>query len=143
MKLLDFHDQALKSEEHAVPFLESFGIFDPSAVLCPGKKERFCGNLMSQIRKKSRKGENIQSWRCSKKNCRTTRSIRSTNKFFTYRDNQGRRKCNLTVRPILLIVYHFLYVQDTVEQLMTKTGHRRYYRRLDKYLSRSLLTCCK
>ncbi len=126
MKLLDFHEQALKSEEHAVSFLQSFGIFDPSAVFCPGKHGEICGNKMSQIRKKSKKGDIIPSWRCSKKLCRVTRSIRSTNRFFTYRDIKNRARCNLSLKEILLIVYHFVYSQDTMEQLMVKTGHGKH-----------------
>ena len=55
MKLFDFYEQALKSEQHDVSFLQSFGIFDSSSMLCPGKQTNFCGNLMSQIRMKSRK----------------------------------------------------------------------------------------
>lgn len=41
-KATRFHEQALKSEEHAVSALQSFGIFNPSAVFCPRKHGEIC-----------------------------------------------------------------------------------------------------
>lgn len=126
MKLLDFHAQALQSEESCIAFLNLFGLFDESIAFCPGKAHIACGQRMKKVRKKNRKGDIIPSWRCSKKLCRAQRSIRSSNRFFAYQDSNGRAKCNLSVRQILIIVYFFVYSRDTFEQLMMKTGHSNH-----------------
>lgn len=126
MKLLDLYEQALKSEPSCIEFLNSFGLFDESIAFCPGKLNIYCGERMKKIRKKNRKGEYIPSWRCTKKLCRTQRSIRASNRFFAFEDRNGRSKCNLPVRQILLIIYFFIYSRDTLEEIMVKTGHNKH-----------------
>lgn len=126
MKLLDFHEQALKSEDDCVNFLNSFGIFDESAAVGPGKSTTSCNLLMKRTQKKNKKGDIIPSWRCSKKTCRTQRSICSSNRFFMFEDTHGRNNCKLSLRDILLIIYFFVYSNDTNEQLMTKLGHGKH-----------------
>jgi len=95
MKLLDLHEQAL---------------------------DQNCGLFMRRTRK-NRKGEIIPSWRCSRKACRTQRSIRHTNLFFIVEDGKGRNNSKMSLRDILLLVYLFVNSKDTIEQLMIKLGH--------------------
>lgn len=125
MKILDLHEQALKTETACLEFLRTFGIFSNAAAICPGRKVSQCLNPMKTIHRKNRKGHTTSSWRCSKKNCRIQRSIRSTNKFFAFQDSRGRTKCNLNLRQILLLVYLFVYSNDTLDQIVIKTGHSK------------------
>lgn len=125
MKILDLYDQALKSEPACLEFLRTFGIFTDAAALCPGKQGVICTRPMGTIFRKTKKGHVIPSWRCGRKLCRTTRSIRKTNRFFTFEASDGRARCNLKLREILLIVYFFIYSNDTLDQFVTKTGHSK------------------
>ena len=68
-------------------------------------------------------GQYISVLRCSLKSCQIRRSIRLTNKFFTFRQPNGIAKCNLSLCHIVELVYEWLYSRSTISQLIEKTGH--------------------
>lgn len=54
------------------------------------------------------------------------RSITKTNRFFAYTYSNGRYKCNLKLHEILMLVYFFLYSNDTLDEFVTKLGHSKF-----------------
>lgn len=126
MKLLDFFANAIQSEESAVNFLRLFGLFDPTIAICPGKSGAWCKERMMEIKKKNRKGKVSLAWRCTKGNCRATKSIRNSNRFFAFLDAGGRSHGKISLCQILLIIYFFIYSKDTIDQFMIKTGHSNH-----------------
>lgn len=125
MKLLDLVDNALKSEAFCLEFLKSIGIFCDSAAICPGKEGFQCLRPMRTIQRTNHKKVLSHAWRCSKKSCRAQSSIRVTNRFFGFPDAKGRTTCNISLQKILLIVYLSVYSNDTLDQLVIKSGHRK------------------
>ena len=73
-----------------------------------------------------RKSRNTPSWKCTKKNCRTWRSIRKTNHFFTYNDRNGRSHSNYDLTDILKITYWYLKAPEMkLSSLQSTIGYSR------------------
>lgn len=109
-------------EESALNFLRSHGIFDEETMPCPGVRGRVCEGFMKRKFIVTKGNTKTPVWKCGKKNCRTTRSIRSTNAFFTYRTGMGNATCNLQLKSILILLYEWLYSTHTIDVLQVRTG---------------------
>lgn len=126
MKLTDLFEDVLKTEFSCLEFLRAFGMFSKSAAICPGKPGALCTRQMNQNHRKTKKKGSISFyWRCTRKHCNISKTIRKTNRFFAYQGSDKKAKGNLSLRNILLIVYHFVYGKDTLDELEIKTGHSR------------------
>lgn len=125
MKAVDFHADVMHSEMHCVEFLRSFGLFNEEFLRCSGRNGKGCGKRMTRSTKKSRRGLCTPVWKCNRKACRSSRSIRSTNSFFTYRDKNNRACGKLQIRDIVLLSYEWLTTTNTIDQIMKRTGIAR------------------
>lgn len=126
MKYFDLNKQALASETACVEFLQSYGLFDDSKAICPGKASLTCQLPMGKFYKKNAEGEVVPAWRCTKKACRKQVTMRKTNKLFSGEVATGKPKTNLSLRQIVLLMYQFAGSNDTMAQVMEKTGHNEH-----------------
>lgn len=110
------------SEEDCVRFLQNFGFFEESVAVCPGTSVKTCGKMMKIIKKRTKRWR-YTSLELFQETCRAQSTIKSTNCFYAFEDSTSRKKCNLKLCEIFLLVYFFLYSDDSIAQLMTKTGH--------------------
>ncbi|KAB0794474.1 hypothetical protein PPYR_11313 [Photinus pyralis] len=108
----------IATEETAVRFLQQHGLLQSEDETDPCLR---CGSVMVQKRKRDRNGEFRPVFRCPRKGCQTTRSVRSGNRFFHYTDLNNKLHCNLSLCAILEIVYYFL-MDTTIEVASAHTG---------------------
>ena len=123
MKAAKLYRDVLASESTCINYLQQFRLFREQDFVCPGKSVH-CGRIMKRFCRYEKNKERVM-FRCSKKSCRVSRSVRSANSFFTFKDKNGRGKSGLTICQIVEIVYYFLYSNDSITQLQVKTGHSR------------------
>jgi len=97
--LREFYTTVARDDASCVEFLRAYGLLDSAAELCDR-----CGSEMIETRRKNRRGEWYTTFRCSKKLCQTFRSARANATFFSYKDINGRLRCNLTLPQILEVV---------------------------------------
>ena len=112
--LIDFVSTNLLSELSAVKYLQSHGII-PTDLPCQ------CGANMALRSRKQRSGNTTVVWRCSKKDCRSEKSVRSNCCFLAYKRSDGRLRASLTLRKIVEVVYTWLYFEPT-QRKMQKTS---------------------
>ena len=65
---------------------------------------------MQDKRKRNRVEEFQPVFRCPRKGCQTTRSVRTGNRFFYYADMNNKMHCSLSLCEILELI--FLFVLD-------------------------------
>lgn len=118
MLLKDFYIEVISSEAACVEYLQNNLLLGDAEAQDPCHK---CGGEMSQKRRKTRKGDWIPIFRCTKTGCQTTRSVRTGNKFFFYTDLNGRMNCNLSLCAIMELMY--LFIADMpLRNVVTLTG---------------------
>lgn len=122
MNQFDLFETVLASEDTAISFLQKHGIFTADTASCPGKKGHSCDGKMRIGTRKIKKDKRSKFFICPRKNCRTSRSLRSTNNFFSHRDNHGKSRNNLSLVQIIHYIYEWLYSSNTVNQTVIKTG---------------------
>lgn len=96
------------SEESAVAWLQAQGVFQDPAVPPPCTRHGCDGDTQLITRRKRKRDGTIATYpayRCKKRGCRSTQSVRRANQFFTYFDIRGRAHCNLSICAILELVY--------------------------------------
>ena len=101
VELRIFVRKNLGSEEECVRFLQDHQVF-PSSLICPGKlnEEGKCGGSM-KLKVRHRQGKEHVFWKCPKKACRTSRTIRATSSFFSFTAECGRNRSSLTLCDIV------------------------------------------
>lgn len=122
MKQSDLESQVLQSEWACSGWLMGVGLFNPSNRKCRGIKARTCTGVMKVHARKLRDGDFIPEWKCNKNSCRTTRSVRSTNSFFTYKSGKKTGNSRLSLCQIVRLVYTWLYTASTHRQMCLITG---------------------
>lgn len=120
MLLINFVREALRSEEACVRFLQKHGLFTEEEIKCPGKNSQACNSMMRKV-----SINDTLIWRCTKRSCRTKRSIRVTNSFFFYKDKNGKLNTKMSMCSIMMIVYLFIHTTCTLDQMEVMTGHSR------------------
>lgn len=118
MLLRDFYITVVSTEETAVLFLRQHGLLDTEAEAEVCSR---CGSNMQEKRKRDRGGEFRPVFRCPRRGCQTTRSIRQGNRFFHYNDLNGRINSKLTLCQILEVVFMFI-LDLPVDSVTTVTG---------------------
>lgn len=116
MDLNILHDGVLTTELACVYFLQ-LSVVHSKEFICVGKGAMVCGNKMKLVSRKQNSGKYSAHWRCSKRNCRLKRSVRSTSAFFSYEDVQGRRKTKLSLCQIVQLLYLWLHTHCATRKL--------------------------
>ncbi len=83
MLLRDLIFTAAGNEETALRFLREMNVLGSEKVVCSGKAGEKCLRIMREERIRERK----KRWRCPSERFRTSRSVRASNAFFHYVDN--------------------------------------------------------
>lgn len=122
MDLVEFVKRTQDSEASCLSFLREYGLFPEESIPCPGKNGVACG---ANMKLRTRKDCGAPSWRCNSKKCKTRRSVRQGNHFFSYADKNGKSRCNLTLRKITTLLYTWAETQNTVEQMSRMAGVSR------------------
>ena len=125
MDLQTLENEVLCSERACIEWLIGFGIFTLSDYSCRGVGGRGCRGTMRREYRKLRSGVCSGSWKCREKDCRTRRSFRSTNKFFSYTSTNRVGNSRLRLTTIIRVVYLWLHTQATLTQMCTMTGLSR------------------
>lgn len=103
MLLRDFY-RIISTEESTCSFLRQNNLLDQSN----GVNCHRCGTPMRDARKRDRGGEFRSIFRCPRKGCQTSRSVRQGNEFFHFSDLNGRCNSRLQLWEILEIVFMFV-----------------------------------
>jgi len=111
-----------QSEDKCYEYLQSFGLFSAASVRCPGENGQVCGAEMKRVIRNDKK---LVSWRCRRNICRTRRSFRATNRFFTNVDKNNHSNCKLSIKTIILFVYFWIECRSTISQMQRITGLSR------------------
>lgn len=117
MRLLDFVLNACATEETALRFLRQHNVLESEA-LCPGKRGVACMRVMRE----EVYGNGKRRWRCPRKSCQTTRSVRASNAFFHYVDSTGRMTSRLPLREILVLVWLWVHARMPERMVRAVTG---------------------
>ena len=125
MNIFEFYRDVLSSEEITVEFLRQYGLFDEASVQCPGRPSRNCGHPMQRGICKTKRGERTPVWKCTKKVCRSSKSIHCTNSFFTFRDRNNRNNNKLRLKDIVLLVHECFTTTNTIDNMMKTTRFAR------------------
>lgn len=113
MPVYSLETEVLESKSSFINFLGTFGIFDEGNSSCPCRFSSPCCAAMHRSIRKDNNGKQVPNWRCYKKTCETTRSIRHSNAFFMYKDVNGKSNSKISIRSIVTLVY--LFVNTTHE----------------------------
>ncbi|KAL4113374.1 hypothetical protein QTP88_017006 [Uroleucon formosanum] len=105
------------SEKSTVKYLQDYGLL-PCAKQC-----HKCGSEVKQYQRNDR-GKIREVFRCKKKGCQTTQSVRNNNSFFTYEDANGRCNSGLSLSEIMEIVY-FWVTENQLVQIIKFTGRSK------------------
>uniref|UniRef100_A0A1Y1N6C7 Uncharacterized protein n=1 Tax=Photinus pyralis TaxID=7054 RepID=A0A1Y1N6C7_PHOPY len=92
MLLKDFYNNVILNEELAAAYLQERQLLDAAEDAEPCHR---CGSEMQQKRRRDRNGEYRPIFRCPRKGCQTSHSVRKGNQFFHYTDVNNRLHCNL------------------------------------------------
>ena len=114
----EFYRTVISNEECAYAFLKEYNLLNTSqeTELC-----HKCSSVMQEKRKRNRKGEFRPVFRCPRKGCQTSRSIRTGNPFFHYTDMNGKVNCKLKLCEILELMFFFV-MDIPLSTTMTLTG---------------------
>lgn len=121
MLLRDFYINIAASEETAVTFLRQHQLLDAANESDPCTR---CGSEMQEKRRRDRGGEFRPVFRCPRKGCQTSRSVRTGNRFFHYTDLNGKTNSKLTIVQILEVVFMFI-LDLPVESVISLTGRSK------------------
>ncbi|CAG0886181.1 unnamed protein product [Darwinula stevensoni] len=115
----------IMSEESAVAWLQAQGVLQDPAVPPRCTRPGCDGDTQFITRQKRKPDGTIATYpafKCKRRGCRSTQSVRRPNEFFTYFDSRGRAHSNLSICAILELV--FLWCND-VSQIDAKrlSGH--------------------
>uniref|UniRef100_A0A2S2NXU4 ISXO2-like transposase domain-containing protein n=1 Tax=Schizaphis graminum TaxID=13262 RepID=A0A2S2NXU4_SCHGA len=105
------------TEESTVKYLQDYGL------LHCAKQCHKCGSEVKQYQRNDR-GKIREVFRCKKKGCQTTQSVRNNNSFFTYVDANGRCNSGLSLSEIMEIVY-FWVTKNQLVQIIKFTGRSK------------------
>lgn len=105
MLLKEFYVNVISSETVCVKFLQDNLLLGDVDAQDPCSK---CGSEMAEKRRKSRSGEWIPIFRCTKTGCQTSRTVRTGNKFFFYTDLNGRMNAKLTLCAQMELMFLFI-----------------------------------
>lgn len=108
-----FSEKVLASEVSYADYLRQFGIFNEESL---PRNVSLCTQRMKVSTRKTSNGDRIPVSKCRGKKCCRFRSIRTTNKFFTWRDRNGKLHCNLSLRAITIFVFVWIHTALTVSQ---------------------------
>ncbi|KAL4147975.1 hypothetical protein QTP88_002283 [Uroleucon formosanum] len=103
--------------ESTVKYLQDYGLL-PCAKQC-----HKCGSEVKQYQRNDR-GKIREVFRCKKKGCQTTQSVRNNNSFFTYENANGRCNSGLSLSEIMEIVY-FWVTGNQLVQIIKFTGRSK------------------
>ena len=76
-------NEVLSSEINCIHFLQLTGVI-LHQVYCPGKRAERCGSVMHMIQRIQKSGRTSIQWRCSRKECRAERSVRSNSRLLKF-----------------------------------------------------------
>ncbi len=115
LKQRDFY-KIIETEDSCLEYLKHKDLIGTAQpVLCEKYRNgAFCGSPMREVKKIEKNGSIRTCFRCPKRGCQTTMSIRRTNQFFTYTDLNGRCNSRLPLSQILELVWFWLNFVKTV-----------------------------
>ena len=124
-RLKEFMTKYICHELQCVRYLQKHQVL-PVVVRCPGRRYELhrCSATM-KVNTRKCKGKVIVYWRCTRRSCNTSRSIRSTTSFFTFDAIKLRSRSSLSLCSIMEMLYVFLHTRCTLDMAMNMVGHCR------------------
>lgn len=118
MLLREFIVQHASTEDNALQFLRDRKVLESEGMQCPGRSRNECKRVMrEEVLRNGRR-----RWRCPRKDCNTTRSVRAGNAFFHYTDGQGRVGYKLPLHDVLIVVWLWLHARMPQRMVTAVTG---------------------
>lgn len=131
----------LSSEDDAIAFLKTFGLYTATSIPCKGKKGVYCDGTMYIGPRKIAKGRSAKYYICARKKCHTSITIRKTNNFFCQFDKNGKASNKMAIVQIIHFVYRWIHDGSTVKNMMIKTSLQK--NTILKWSSRCRAVCSK